>query len=293
MNSSLNFYSSQGPISDPGPYAYLFDGLPTDIGELCKIVQGLIIHVFWADRYGRKLSNIYEEQVLFERTMQRQLARMLELDPRPLTEARPLDRKLIGNCRDFTQFLVAILRHQGVPARARCGFGAYFIPDHYEDHWVAEYWDAAQGRWKLVDAQLDTYQQGVLHTPFDTLDVPRDQFVVGGMAWQMARGGGAKPEAFGIADMHGLWFILGDFIRDVAALNKAELLAWDCWGVMDIFERLIPNDFAYFDRLAELTSGDVPDFDAVHALYEGDARLRFDGTVRSYLGGNPKEIVVI
>ena len=292
MNTSLDFFSSQGAISDLGQYAYPFDGLPTDIGELCRIVQGAIIHVFWADRYGRHI-NVNQEELLFERTMQRQLARMLDLDARPLTEARPLDKKLVGNCRDFTQFLVAILRHQGVPARARCGFGAYFMPDHNEDHWVAEYWDVAQGRWKLVDAQLDAFQQGVLHTPFDTLDVPRDQFIVGGKAWQMARSGQANPEAFGIADMHGLWFILGDFIRDIAALNKAELLAWDCWGVMDRFEELAPDDFVFFDHLAALTSGDVSDFDAVRALYESDARIRFDRTIRSYLGDIPKEIEVI
>ena len=54
--------------------------------------------------------------------------------------------------RDFT---VAFLRAAGVPARARCGFGAYFRPGWFEDHWVVEYWNATAARWQLVDAQLD------------------------------------------------------------------------------------------------------------------------------------------
>src|SRR5690606_37876997 len=104
-------------------------------------------------------------------------------------------RRLIGNCRDFTVMLCAMLQHQGVPARARCGFGAYFLPNHYEDHWVCEYWNADQGRWILVDAQLDTLQQEALKIGFDTLDVPHDQFITGGKAWQMTRSGEADPHA--------------------------------------------------------------------------------------------------
>jgi transglutaminase-like putative cysteine protease len=101
------------------------------------------------------------------RTIQRRLSRTLELDPRPLTEARPLENKVVGYCRDFAVLLVSILRHQGIPARARCGFAAYFSPGHFEDHWVAEYWHADQQRWVLVDPQLDTLQCEVLKIPFN------------------------------------------------------------------------------------------------------------------------------
>ena len=91
-----------------------------------------------------------------------------------------------------------------VPARARCGFGAYFLPNHYEDHWVAEYWNAAEERWVLVDAQLDEFQRREMQVAFDPLDVPRDQFIVGGAAWKMCRSGVADPDSFGIFDMRGL-----------------------------------------------------------------------------------------
>jgi hypothetical protein len=293
--TDFTFFTSQGRISQPGAYAHLFDNLPTGIADLCKIVQGTTIHIFWAERYGLKLTPEREAEVQL-RTMEKRLSRTLELDPRPLTEARPLDKKLVGNCRDHTLLLVAMLRHQGIPARARCGFGAYFLPNHYEDHWVAEYWNQAEGRWVLVDAQLDEFQCNAMNIPFDPLDVPRDQFIVGGLAWQMCRSGVADPDSFGIFDMRGLGFIRGDFLRDVAALNKVELLPWDCWGLILKYEmddnQLEAADLALLDRLAELTRGDVPDFQQVRQLYESDPRLRVEAEIQSYVDGRLQTIRV-
>ena len=48
---------------------------------------------------------------------------------------------------------------------------------------MCEYWAEDEGRWVLVDAQLDELQCDVLKMSFDPLDVPRDQFIVGGKAW--------------------------------------------------------------------------------------------------------------
>ncbi len=289
--TDLTYFSQPGALTRPGAYAQLFDHLPTDIGELCKVAQGVTIHIFWAERYGLKLTPERQSEVQL-RTLERRLARMQELDPRPLTEARPLDKKLAGNCRDFTQLLVSILRHQGVPARARCGFGAYFMPNHYEDHWVAEYWNSSEKRWILVDAQLDAFQCETMKVPFNPLDVPRDQFIVGGLAWQLCRSGQADPEQFGIFDMHGLGFVRGDFLRDVAALNKVELLPWDCWGLILEEQLDDPDDLSMLDRLAELTRGDVPAFETVRGLYESDPRLRVGDAIQSYVNGQMEEIPI-
>ncbi len=281
MTDALSYYRQPGFITEPGQYGTILDDLPTEIRDLCKVVQGLTIHIFWAERYGLKLSDERKGEVQL-RTLERRLARTLELDPRPLRQARPLEKKIVGNCRDFTVLLVSILRHQGIPARARCGFGAYFVPNHYEDHWVAEYWDQLRQRWVLVDAQLDTFQCEALQIPFDPLNVPREQFIVGGRAWQMCRNEGADPDSFGIFDMKGLGFVRGDFIRDVAALNKVELLPWDCWGIIEKPDLNDPADLAFLDRLGELTCGDLPDFETVHELYRSDPRLRMDGSLNSY-----------
>jgi hypothetical protein len=291
MKTDHTYFAQPAGMTDPGSQIDWPENLPTGIAELCKLVQGTTIHIFWAERYG--IHHPPERQAEVQlRSLERRLKRMLELDPRPLTEARPFDRKVVGNCRDFTLLLVSILRHQGIPARARCGFGAYFIPDQYVDHWVCEYWNSAQGRWVLVDAQLDAFQCNALKISFDPLDVPRDQFIVAGRAWQMCRNGQADQESFGIFDMHGLGFIRGNLVRDVAALNKVELLPWDCWGIIEAPEPNSPTDLAFLDQLAGLTCADVPDFEAVRHQYESDPRIRMDGTLHSYVNNGMETIKI-
>lgn len=272
QNDDLAYYAQPGPMTDPGPYAHLFDGLPTDLPALVKTLQGVMIHIFWAGSYGLELTDERKAEVNLRR-VDKQLARLLELDARPLTEARPHERKLVGNCRDFSVMLAAILRHQGVPARARCGFGTYFIPGHYEDHWVCEYWNAAQARWILVDAQLDALMQDALKLDFDPLDTPRNHFIVGGDAWQLCRSGAANPDDFGIFEWHGLEFVRGDLLRDFLAFSKVELLPWDGgWGyLVELAPEQIAPTYALMDRVAALTLAN--DFAGIHALYEEDANF--------------------
>ena len=169
MTTAQEFYTQQGFISQPGVHEPLFEHLPETVEDLVRIVQGVTLHVFWAESYGFKIpaERMGELQL---RTMERRLARTLELDPRPLSSVRPVETRLLGNCRDFSLLLTALLRRQGIPARARCGFGAYFIPNHYEDHWVAEYWNAAEERWILVDAQLDELQSKAMKIGFNPLE---------------------------------------------------------------------------------------------------------------------------
>jgi hypothetical protein len=286
----LTYFARHGKMTDPGPYDNLYFDLPSEIPALVQIVQGLMVHVFWAERYGLNLTEERKAEVQL-RSMERRLARTLELDPNPFTTPRQNEKKIVGNCRDFSLTLASMLQSKGIPARPRCGFGAYFLPNHYEDHWVCEYWNEAEKRWLLVDAQLDELQRSVLEISFNTLDVPRDQFIAGGAAWRMCRNGDANPDQFGIFDMHGVDFVKGDFIRDVASLNKTELLPWDCWGMilMD-YVTLPPDDLSMLDRLADLTYGDVPDFDRVRQLYESDPRLRVGDAIQSYVDGNMKLI---
>lgn len=284
--NDLTYFAQYGKITNPGPYTDLYTNLPTDLPSLVQVVQGLIVHVFWTERYGLNLPEERKAEVQL-RSMERRLARALELDSRPLTDARPHEKKTIGNCRDFSVMLASMLQSNGIPARPRCGFGAYFEPDKYIDHWVCEYWNEAEQCWVLVDAQLDELQRAALRISFNTLDVPRDQFIVGGAAWKMCRSGRADPTQFGIFDMNGIDFVKGDFVRDVAALNKVELLPWDCWGMilMD-YATLLPDDLSMLDRLADLTYGDVPNCAIVRQLYESDPRLRVGESIQSYVNGN-------
>jgi hypothetical protein len=265
----LGYYREPGPMTDPGDLAGLLDRLPGTVGELVSVVQGLLVHIYWAERQGLVLSDEREGEVQI-RDATAKLARICQLDDRPITEPRPLDRKLVGNCRDFAVLLCTFLRHHSVPARARCGFGTYFLPGHYEDHWVVEYWDPGNSRWVMVDAQLDAFQQEALDIQFDPLDMPPGRFVSGGQAWQMCRAGEADPELFGILDMHGLWFVRGNLLRDLMALNKVEILPWDGgWG---FFAEEDP-DRDQMDQVASLTLAGDQAFADLRATYEADNRF--------------------
>lgn len=263
----LDFYRTPGPFTSLGPHEPLARALPAEVAGICAVVQGLVLHAYWATRYGVTLTEARKAETNLRR-LDRQMARLLEIDPSPLGVARPPERRLVGTCRDFTTIAVSLLRARGMSARARCGFGTYFLPGHFEDHWVCEYWDAAAGRWRLADAQLDAFQRTALRIDFDPLDVPRDRFLTGGDAWRRCRDGRADPARFGIHDMRGLWFIRGDLVRDFLALNKVDILPWDHgWGYLGEED---PDAYPLMDRLARLCGEPDGSFDEIRALFAAD-----------------------
>lgn len=254
---NLERYTKPIAMSDPGLHAALFEILPHDADALARIVQGLLIHQHLAHAYGVSLNRDREAQSHI-RPIAKILSDIVTLDPRPLFLARAPDKRLVGVCRHFTLLHVAMLRSQNIPARARCGFGAYFEQDKFLDHWVTEYWNEAEQRWKLTDPQIDHRQRELFAITLDLTDIPRDKFIVAGDAWLLCRQGKANPDAFGILDKRGLWFVAGNVIRDIAALNNREMLPWDVWGAMR--RQNSELNIALFDRLAILSR--EPDIDA-------------------------------
>jgi hypothetical protein len=268
----------------------MLEALPGDVAALTHVVQGLLLHEHWASAYGVTLSD-ERRAGSHVRPVERMIERVLAIDDRPLDAARSLEQRQVGVCRHFTVLLVALLRARGVPARARCGFGSYFAPGRFEDHWVGEYWHAAESRWILVDAQLDELQRKTLGIDFDPLDVPRDRFVVAADAWQSCRSGARDPATFGIFDMRGLWFVAGNVLRDTAALCNMEMLPWDVWGAMCAPNEPLPAErLALFDRLAELTRTPDAGFDELRALYDGDERLRVPASVYNAVLGRVETV---
>ena len=284
----MNADGFRSPIdmSNAGTKGALLDDLPRDVGGLAKVVQGLLIHEHIAPAYGVTLSAEQHAQAHM-RGVERMLDCIARQDSRPLPQARPPAERVVGVCRHFTLLHVAMLRRQGVAARARCGFGAYFEKGKFIDHWVTEYWNEDQQRWVLVDAQLDQRQRELFAIAFDPLDVPRDQFLVAGDAWQLCRGGKADPGAFGILDMHGLWFIAGNVIRDVAALNNHEMLPWDVWGAMTQNDAEL--DLPFIDQLAALSHAPDRHFGDLRAAYK-DKRVAVPGTVFNAVLNRPDPV---
>ena len=287
-----DFYVQPGTMTGIGCHARALAKLPGDVSALAEVVQGLAIHRYVADAYGFKVP----EQRTAEshiRAADRILDRILALDDRALTVARPPEKRVVGVCHHFALLTTAVLRAKGIPARYRCGFGAFFNPPYFEDHVLCEYWNAAEARWIQVDAQLDAVWRGALKFPFDPLDVPRDQFLQAADAWTACRKGTADPKKFGIfvGDLRGLWFIAASLIRDAAALGKMEMLPWDCWGVMPHpGQELDTGQLAFFDRLAALTAQPDVSHGDLRALCDKDERVRVPKTVFNALLNRPETV---
>ena len=287
------FYTRPGPMTSPGRYAPLLAGLPRDIPGLAAIAHGLLIHEHMVAGYGVTLSGEQRESV-HARPVERMLELIMAGDGRPLDVAREPAARLPVVCRHFTVLMVAMLRAQGTPARARCGFGGYFHETMFEDHWVCEYWHAGQQRWILVDAQIDARQRDLFSIDFDVADVPRDRFLIAGEAWARCRCGAADPDTFGLSIVNeaGDWWIAGNLMRDAAALRNVELLPWDCWGAMPGPEDAISADLAdLLDSMAALTQDPDAAFADLRQLLEDDERVRVPAVVRNAVRDREERLI--
>ncbi|GAB4368105.1 MAG: transglutaminase-like domain-containing protein [Elainellaceae cyanobacterium] len=278
----LDFYAHPSAITSTGKYTTWFNQLPNNISELTRIIQGLVLYEYVAsDFYGFTIPDDRKRETHL-RSVERMLEQLLDMNDQPFSVARPVDQRLIGICHHFALLLVAILRAKGIPARYRCGFGAYFNPPYFEEHVVCEYWHALEARWVIVDPQFDAIWRQKLKIEHDILDVPRDRFIIAGDAWMQCRSGVADPAKFGIfkGNLRGLWFIAGEIIRDLAALNKMEMLPWDVWGAIPQPDQLLKDDqLVFFDRLATCTRSPDRSFIELRHFYESDKRLRVPATV--------------
>lgn len=240
----LDWYRSPGPFTELNDEQQeLVDALPVDPVQLCAVAQGLLVLPGLST--GAELS----PRRLDERNTRRAEAILhaaLGRDGSALDAPRPLKARVTGTCRHFAVLSCALLRARAIPARARCGFETYFQPGRNNDHWITEHWDGA--RWVRIDSEI---------LGFDLLDRPEDladgQFLTGAEAWTAYRAG-ADPMTFGVAGTEnwGAAEIVGNAIRDLAAVNKVEMLPWDEWGPMkSCYEHgLTPAIEALMDELA-------------------------------------------
>ncbi|HVJ98190.1 MAG TPA: transglutaminase-like domain-containing protein [Acidimicrobiia bacterium] len=255
-DTTLQFYATAAPITAL-PFrefpAQLAD-LPHDPMTAGEVVRGLLIHRDWAPVMGQQFSpeRVEDQQLRSTRDV---VARILELFDAPLTTERQLSDRMVGVCRHFATLHTALLRHAGVPARARVGFGGYFEAG-WVDHWITEWWNGE--RWVRSDEQIFPQAAEVLGLTFDAHDQPAGEFLTGAEAWQRCRAGTEDPNQFGIFDLRGLFFIVGSVIQDLGALNKVELLPWDIWGRLEHGPGWQPTDaeLAHIDALAELVVRD-------------------------------------
>jgi hypothetical protein len=190
-------------------------------------VHTLVLHPGEAHPYGLPAKRFADNQL---RPAAAIIQALLALDPAPLSVPREPEQRVVGTCRHFAVLSCALLRYRGIPARARCGFATYFQPGRGLDHWITEYWDDETDRWVRVDSEV--LGGTVLPHPED---LRPGEFLSGGEAWIAFRRGEIDASCFGVCGTEnwGPSEIRGNAVRDLAALNKVEMLPWDEWGRMD------------------------------------------------------------
>jgi len=287
------FWAAQSAVTEPGPAAAAIGEVPADIAALRAVSTQLVFHYRAGGDYaenGIAPGRVSEIDTRYAAAM---FGRLHELADGPLTAERKPAQRVVGCCRDFTVLFVAMAREKGIPVRARVGFAGYFVAGWLIDHVIAEVWDAAEQRWRLVEPEIaDGFADPTDGTVLDPLDVPRDRFLTGPTAWQLARSGRADPSRFVVdPDMQipgtrGWPYLLHNLVHDLAALNKAEMLLWESWGVMDTAppgadELPAVDELRLIDDLAAVSGQPDPELSELRAWYQR-AEFRVPDSVTSF-----------
>jgi hypothetical protein len=246
---NLERWTVHSSMSYPAGHAAVIADLPCDIGLLNTVVQGVLIHSDWLAAYGVDNNHLLAASRTTLPVADR-LDSIFEKDAQSLQIRRSPQNRAVGTCRDFALMLCSFLRSKGIPSRVRCGFANYFS-NHWEDHWVCEYWNEQARTWRLTDPQIDGLLKERCRIEFDPKDVPRHAFVTAGQAWLDCRGSRSDPDRFGHSEILGPWFIKLNVLRDHYALNGHETSAWDGWRAAPLSNRMVAEqDIALLDDLA-------------------------------------------
>jgi hypothetical protein len=263
-------YRTPGPLTDLGTIdPAVLAGLPDDAVSICRVVTDLVIQPTDATALGTIAPERFEERNI--RPAADLIRAILAVDGAPLRDGRSPERRVVGTCRHWAVLSTALLRFRGIPARARCGFATYFHQGKSVDHWITEYHGGDEDRWIRIDSEI---------LGLDVLRHPEDlsvgEFLTGGESWALHRAAFIDSDQFGVWGTDHAWGpaeIRGNAIRDLAALNKVEVLPWDEWGRMgDSYAGRTGADYdELMDLVAAACESDDPEFAA--AVY-GHGELR-------------------
>jgi hypothetical protein len=261
-----DFYRTPGPITDLSSCSLeALAGLPDQPSELMAVVRGCVTE-------PATLTQIYKLDIPSGRDDERQIrraadmvAKILELDDAPLTQARPPERRFLGTCRNYATLTAALFRRAGIATRVRAGFAGYFVAGTWMDHWIVEY--ERDGAWVRVDTELDDTWLSK-HAPGATSEsLAGTSFLSGCEAWHRCRTAELDPDRFNMGGHWGIGEIRGSVLYDLAALNQDEMLPWDEWGRMEAAYKN-ETDASYdemLDKVSETVRADV--FDTIRDIY--------------------------
>lgn len=284
----LEFYKQTSQFTDLGYYKDFAKNLPNDIEELCVLQRMQIIHpvaykdknirnksnCFWGDMTKVPITRLDYEEDYFP-TAQSMIAELLRKNPNYDIKREAKD-KIHITCRGQAILLASILKAKNIPARARSGFAEYIHYDGiYYDHWITEYYDEKENRWKLVDADehCPDHKMG-----FDLNDIPYDKFLFGANAWLGVRKGKYKektilyasdPVTLGLkAAIRGLFYDFHSLMNDeIIFLHVPQYICQKNYDLSD-------EELKELDELAELMLNPNENFDKLLEIWNINTKFR-------------------
>ena len=241
----LTWWSAPGPSTDLSTFTERLRGLPPSPSELYDLVQGLVVHESVVRDRGLAVTD--GQACSDEGTAADVLRTVLALRDEPVLAPRELSKRAVGSCFHSAVFYCALLRTQSIPARARCGFASYLIPDLRTCHWIVERWD---DRWVHDDPDVDRR------------DLGHDAFRTGVDAWRACRRGDDDPGRYGLPGSTGWPELQGSVVCDLGALAKVERFQYSAWPLADA-PATSTSEAAWLDELADAAL--VPDLPAVRS----------------------------
>lgn len=184
--------------------------------------------------------------------------------------------KIHITCRGQAILLASILKAKNIPARARSGFAEYIHYDGiYYDHWITEYYDEKENRWKLVDADehCPDHEMG-----FDLNDIPYDKFLFGANAWLEVREGKYKEESILYASEPvtlGLKAAIRGLFYDFHSLMNNEIIflhmpKYICQKNYELSE----EELKELDELAKLMLKPNENFEELQEIWKTNTKFR-------------------
>lgn len=284
----LEFYKKTSSFTDLGYYKDFAKNLPEDIEQLCLLQRMQIIHpvvfrdneirnkkyCFWGDMTKVPIARLEYEDDIFP-TAQSVIAELLRKNPN-YTIKREAKDKVHVTCRSQAILLTSILKAKGIPARARSGFAEYIHYDGiYYDHWITEYFDEKEDRWRLVDADehCPDHEMG-----FDLNDIPYDKFLFGANAYLSVRKNKCNPETILYASdppTLGLKATIRGLFYDFHSLMNDEIIFLHMPKyIQDKKFELSEEEYEELDNLANLMLNPNENFSKLQEIWNNTSKFR-------------------
>lgn len=269
ISKMQKYYQSHSIVTYPDDLGCLYDDLPSNIDDICRIMHGFLVDFEQVDTLGINLTENRRNEINLC-YVSKILEKIIEKNDAALTVTREVSDKLVVTSRDFSVFLCSILRSKNIPARVLCGFSKYSIKFH-PTYWICEYWDKQKQDWVLVDPTLShTLNKESNNVSFR---ISPEQFYRSEEVWTKCRHGELDDKTFGYGDVSGLGFIRGNLIRNFVSLNKFEVSPWDnLWGFRSKKD-LTQADYLQLDQISKSIAGGSNTFNELRTMFETATEL--------------------